>query len=80
MKGLKLRDDSGELLTTVSVAVHKASEVFALDCLPFAVLASLTCPAIVMNTPRLHYSQVFCKYGAPAITRPGLQGIALKYS
>jgi len=80
VKGLKLRDDSGELLTTVSLAVHKASEVFALDCLLFAVLASLTCPAIVMNAPRLHYSQVFCKYGAPAITGPGLQGIALKYS
>ena len=75
-----MRDDSGELLTTVSVAVHKASEVFALDCLLFAVLASLTCPAIVMNAPRLHYSQVFCKYGAPAITGSGLQGIALKYS
>jgi hypothetical protein len=58
----------------VSAAEHKASEVFALDCLSFAVLASLTCPAIVMNTPRLHYSQVFCKYGAPAIHRTRVAG------
>ena len=26
------------------------------------------------------YSQTFCKYGAPAITFPGLHGTALKYS
>lgn len=26
------------------------------------------------------YSQTFCKYGAPAMTLPGLHGTALRYS
>lgn len=42
--------------------------------------AERSAEATLRDLRKIHYSQVFCKYGAPAITGPGLQGIALKYS
>ena len=72
--GLRAREQTFAMLDTVTGAVvnrslrHKANQV------SFALSFRTRSRAV------LHYSQTFCKYGAPAITLPGLHGIALKYS